>query len=116
MSRTSWDGALYLLGKDESKYADHQLEAVKNEDGTWAFTQTVAATEEGLEPTINYMIVPDGSANANIKETVAAWTVESAGEGFYTLTAGEGNNINAIGKKLHLNSGYQYVVISFLVS
>ena len=34
MSRTSWDGALYFLSANDSHYADYQLEAVKNDDGT----------------------------------------------------------------------------------
>jgi hypothetical protein len=37
MSRTSWDGALYNLSAAESNYADYQVEAVQNADGSWLF-------------------------------------------------------------------------------
>lgn len=115
-SRTSWDGAFYYLGENESNYANHQLEAVKNEDGTWSFTQTTAATEEGAEPTVSYFTIPEGTANLNMKETYTTWNVEVSDKytGYYKMSPVEGSNINTLGKYMHLNSGYQYVVISFL--
>ena len=111
MSRTSWDGALYFLGKTDSKYADHALTAVSNEDGTWSFT----ITSKEDEPTTYYMGVPAGTDNLNANLTSPVkWAVTASEEyaGFYRLTAGEGNNENCVGKQLHLNGGYQYFVIS----
>ena len=46
MSLTSWDGSVYFLGKEDSKYADYALTAVDNQDGTWSFTRTVSRTQE----------------------------------------------------------------------
>lgn len=126
MSRTSWDGALYFLGEADSNYANYVLTAVKNDDGTWSFTldgtlvydtdeydedgNVIKATYEGPL----YMGVPSGTDNVNVNSmTPVKWTVEATEGGFYELTAGEGtSNSNCIGLKMHLNSGYQYVVIS----
>lgn len=113
MSRTSWDGAFYFLGADDSNYANHQLQAVDNGDGTWSFTMTTEPAEEGAEATVTYLGIP-GSANLNMLNDVAVWTVENGSiDGYYWLKAGEGNNANSIGHYLHLNSGMQYFVLSF---
>lgn len=126
MSRTSWDGALYFLGKAESNYAQHAVTAIKNEDGTWSFSLTTTSEydtgdldAEGnpvmeTETSVSYMAIPYGSCNLNIKATEPAmWTLsEGDGTGFYRLTAGEGNNSNTVGMQLHLNAGGQYFVIS----
>lgn len=114
MSRTSWDGALYFLGKTDSKYADHTVTAVDNGDGTWSFVQADAVEDEG-EPTFTYMGIPEGSDNLNIKSTEPVkWIVTASDKhaGFYQLMAGIGNNPNCQNKHLHLNAGSQYFVIS----
>ena len=96
MSRTSWDGALYFLGKTDSKYADHTVTAIDNGDGTWSFVQADAVEDEG-EPTFTYMGIPEGSDNLNIKSTEPVkWIVTASDKhaGFYQLMAGIGNNPN----------------------
>lgn len=114
MARTGWDGALYFLGLTDSNYKNHQLEAVDNGDGTWAFVQRTEATEEGAEETVSYMLLPNGSANINMANTMALWEVEAGDyEGYYKLKAGEGNNENVVGMHMHLNNGNQYWVISY---
>lgn len=119
-SRTSWDGAFFYLGETESNYANHQLQAVKNEDGTWSFTQTTEPTEEGAEAVVSYFTAPEGTANLNMREIPTTWNVEVSDKftGYYKMAPVEvapveGNNINIIGKYLHLNAGNQYVVISY---
>lgn len=89
MSRTSWDGALYFLGKDDSHYADYAMTAVKNEDGTWSFTlpgtktvETGEYDDEGnaIKETVDvtyYMGLPYGSPNANVNsETPIKWGLQ----------------------------------------
>ena len=111
MSRTSWDGALYFLGETDSKYANYALTAVDNGDGTWSFT----LPNESDESAPYYMGIPSGINNLNANLTTPVkWTIESSEKytGFYQLIAGAGNNENCIGRRLHLNSGVQYFVIS----
>lgn len=106
-SRTGWDGALYFLGMTDSNFANHALEAVQNEDGTWAFVQKA---DDG---SMKYMLLPEGSANVNMGDS-AVWTVENGAiEGHYYLKAGDGNNSNTVGLYMHLNNGKQYFVISY---
>ena len=120
--RTSWDGA-FVLGPASgcghavagATYLDYLLQAQKNDDGTWSFTQTVPSEVEGEEPVVNYMYLPFGSANINFADYFASWVVEpGVSQGFYKLTPGEGNNENAYGYYMHLNKGQEYVVISYL--
>lgn len=117
MSRTSWDGALYLLNSDESAYANHQLEAEQNEDGTWVFKHVTPSQVDGGEPTVNYMILPNGSGNVNLKPDSAVWHVKPGSqEGYYWLKPGEGNNVSIVEQDcyhMHLNAGQQYVVASY---
>ena len=118
MSRTSWDGAIYFLGENDSKYANHQFVAVDNGDGTWSFTQSEEIEGEG-EPDIYYMGIPAGTSNLNLNLVEPAkWIVTPSAKhaGFYQLMAGEGNNPNCVNLKLHLNGGYQYFVISEPIS
>ncbi len=118
MSRTSWDGALYFLSANDSHYADYQVEAVKNEDGTWMFKHDniVPSLVDGTDSiaSTNYMCVPSGTANVNMKDYEAMWTVvEGDYEGYYKLIAGDYNNTSSIGLHMHLNAGQQYWVISY---
>ncbi len=118
MSRTSWDGALYFLGKDDSNYANHAFTAQKNDDETWSFYTSVFVEVDSLtsdsiyEP--NYLVMNSGSGNVNMNTTeLTKWTVSpGVVDGFYTLTAGEGNFGDFLGLKLHLNGGAQFFVIS----
>ena len=118
MSRTSWDGALYNLSAAESNYADYQVEAVQNADGSWLFKHdnivpSLVDGSDSIASTV-YMCVPSGTANVNMKDYEALWTVtEGDYEGYYKLIAGDYNNSNAIGLHLHLNAGKQYWVISY---
>lgn len=114
MSRTSWDGAYYFLGPNDSNYATHEFTAVQNDDGTWSFVVVKEAEEEGAEPEKTYVAIPNGTDNLNANSLdVAAWTIENGDyDGYYKLKAGEGNNEKCVGLYLHLNAGGEYFVIS----
>ena len=118
MSRTSWDGALYNLSATDSHYADYQLEAVETSYGTWMFKHDdiVPSLVDGSDSIVatNYMCVPSGAANVNMRDYEAEWTVVGGDyEGYYKLIAGDYNNTNVIGLHMHLNKGQQYWVISY---
>lgn len=112
MARTSWDGALYFLGKDDSKYADRAFTTRKNEDGSWSFYYTLKAADES--DSLVYIGMPATSGNLNvIGPAEAKWLITSGPvDGYFTLTAGEGNSDASQGLQLHLNAGGQYFVIS----
>lgn len=115
-SRTSWDGAFYLLPYGE-QYKEAAVKAVKNDNGTWSFViENETTDEEGTTVvTTTYMGIPVATDNLNCNlEEKAEWTVEESDvSGFYKLKAGEGQgNDLTIGGYLHLNNGNQYVVIS----
>lgn len=111
MTRTSWDGALYF---ESANFSAFSLTAQKNDDGTWSFYRVAGKAQDGETDSLNYMAMPDGSGNLNIKSPVQAkWTIEAGSvSGYYTLVAGEGNSTPSQGLKLHLNAGGQYFVIS----
>lgn len=122
MYRTNWDGAFFfgpIEGSNNaiagSTYLDNQLTAVKNADGTWSFTMTTPATEEGAEDVVTYFTIPFGSGNVFMRENPASWIVEPSAKhaGYYMLTPGDGNNENAFGYYLHLNKGKEYAIISY---
>lgn len=135
MSRTSWDGALYFLGKTDSQYATHAFTAHQNADGTWSFTiPTSIEVETGeyddndepiteILPGVLYMGFPDGSPNVNFKsDDVVKWGVDLRENNFYHLILGEGNNSDALAQasntstgdiRMHLNNGSQYFVTSY---
>ncbi len=120
-SRTSWDGALYFLGEEESQYADYALTALKNDDGSWSFG---LQEEDG---TMTYMALPEGSANVNVNAVnPAKWILDAKADNFYQLIAGEGNNTAAINAaqnsesstptkdvRMHLNAGGQYFCVTY---
>lgn len=112
MARTSWDGALYFLGKDDSKYADRAFTARKNTDGSWSFYYTLKAADES--DSLVYIGMPATSGNLNVIGPAEAKWILSSGpvDGFFKLTAGEGNSDASQGLDLHLNAGGQYFVIS----
>lgn len=135
MSLTSWDGSVYFLGKEDSKYADYALTAVDNQDGTWSFTRTVSKTQETGDFDENdnpitetvyvtlYMGIPDGTANVRGNmETEAKWKLDAKGNGFFNLIADAGNNTAMLSMaentptkdmRMHLNNGSQYFVITY---
>ena len=134
MSRTSWDGAVYFLSKDDSHYADYALTAIQNEDGTWSFslpgTKTVETgeyDEEGnaIKETVDvtyYMVLPNGSPNLNVNsETPAKWGLAPKEYNYFQLIAGEGNNPAIFSScktvtgdfRLHLNNGNQFFVLQY---
>jgi len=135
MSRTSWDGALYFLGKDDSNYANYALTAVSNSDGTWSFTlpgtkevETGETDEEGnpikeTVATTYYMSLPSGSPNVNvIQEDIATWYLDAKDYNFYNLVMKEGHNSTAMSMasytptkdlRMHLNAGGQYFVSTY---
>ena len=122
MYRTNWDGAFFFGPIEGSgnaiagtSYLDNQLTAVKNADGTWSFTMTTPATEEGAEDVVTYFTIPFGKGNVFMLENPASWIVEPSAKhaGYYMLTPGDGNNENAFGYYLHLNKGKEYAIISY---
>jgi len=135
MSRTSWDGALYFLGESDSNYANHAFAAIDNGNGTWSFTRpTTTAVETGevdeegnpiteVLPAIDYMGIPDGSANLNfITGEIMEWSLDPKAGNFYNLILGSGNNSAALAQaaytptgdlRLHLNNGSQYFVATY---
>ena len=118
MSRTSWDGAYYFLGADNSNYANHAFTAHKAEAGNWMFiTSETLHEEEGEEPytTYTYLGYPSGTDNLNGNLEFEAYfeLVPGIHTGFYQIKAGEGQlNEMTIGLSLHLNAGGQYFVAS----
>ena len=124
MYRTNWDGAFFFGPIDGSgnavegtTYLDNQLEAVKNTDGTWSFTMTTPAEEEGVEPTVTYLAITTNTGNINMTENYASWIVEEGKyDNFYMLSPGEGSMEGATGYYLHLNKGRDYIIISYLGS
>lgn len=116
LTRTGWDGALYLQGYNLDEQKKAAFTAQKNDDDTWCFYQVVTPTEEeGGEPYNQYVGIPLGSDNLNIKEWDAAkWTVEASDiKDYYLLKAGEGHSNDMIANGyLHLNNGGEYLVIS----
>lgn len=120
--RTHWDGAFFFGPVEGSGNAvegttcsDTQMTAVKNNDGTWTFTMTTPATEEGAEDVVTYFTIPFGSGNVFMRENPTSWIVEPSAKyaGYYMLTPGDGNNENAFGYYLHLNKGKEYAIISY---
>lgn len=124
MYRTNWDGAFFYAGTagsgnavSGSTYFDNQLEAKKNEDGTWSFIMTTPAAEEGAEPTTTYFCIPTNSGNLNMSENYASWNVtEGNGDKFYRLSPAEGSMEGATGYQMHLNKGNDYIIISYFGS
>lgn len=114
MSRTSWDGAVYYLGPQDSNYATYEFQAEENSNGTWSFKILTAPEVEDGDTVENYMIIPFGTDNLNFKpQEHAEWYVEKGEyDGYYKLKAGEGNYSYCIGRHLHLNGGAQYIISS----
>lgn len=108
MSRTSWDGAFFFSGKNNSNYANHAFTAQKNDDGTWCFFYP---QEDGANL---YLAMQSGSSNLNAKvDEPVYWTVENGSmSGFYGIRAGAGNSSASQGLLLHLNASGEYFVIS----
>jgi len=109
LSRTSWDGAYYLLDINSSNYAKNVFTAHKNEWGEWYFSVAVN------DSVTNYVGIPASTdnLNANLESPAYFIVTETDTAGFYRLKAGEGQgNYACVGRYLHLNSGNQYLVIS----
>lgn len=106
MSRTSWDGAYYFLGENDSQYAKYAITASVQEDGTFVFTSETGTT----------LAFPGGSGNLKAEGNDPACFQLQESEsykGMFHIVAGEGQgNPGVIGKMLHLNAGAQYFVIS----
>lgn len=118
-TRTSWDGAYYVLPLADAQNNLGVFTAHKAEDGTWFFT--VENGEEGLTFGADtfygttYVGIPYGTDNLNGKLAEPAyWTVEESDvKGFYQLKAGQGQeNDLTIGGYLHMNGGNQYAIIN----
>lgn len=115
LSRTSWDGAYYLLDEAASNYLTGTgnrtvpFVAHKAEDGSWYFS-----VEEN-EMITSYVGIKSGGGNlhGDLEEPVF-WDVENAPvDGFYMLKAKQQFNSYVEGMYLHLNNGCQYLVITY---
>ena len=121
-SRTSWDGAYYLLPYADSHFADHAFTATKASNGSWYFSVTTTTqyeNEDGTvdtEETTNYLGFHEPTNdNLNAKLGYPAYFALEAAEvdGFYRLRiGGEHGNPSVEGLCLHLNTGGQYLVAS----
>lgn len=118
-TRTSWDGAYYLLPLADAKNNLGVFTAHAAEDGSWYFS--VDNGEDGLTFGGNtfygttYVGIPYGTDNLHGKlDNPAYWTLEPSDKaGFYLLKAGQGQeNENTIGGYLHMNGGNQYPIIN----
>ena len=117
MTRTSWDGAFYLLPYNKEDIKKAVIKAVKNDNGTWSFTHDEVTLEEDSSEVITtyYVGIPSGTDNLNVNfSEPVEWTIENGDyTGFYKLQAGEGQgNELTIGGYLHLNAGNQYAIIN----
>ena len=117
MTRTSWDGAFYLLPYNKEDIKKAVIKAVKNDNGTWSFTHDEVTLEEDSSEVITtyYVGIPSGTDNLNVNfSEPVEWTIENGDyTGFYKLKAGEGQgNELTIGGYLHLNAGNQYAIIN----
>lgn len=135
-SRTSWDGALYFLGKDNSHYADYAFTAVKNSDGTWSFTLPCTIEvetgefDDGGNPiketvdATSYMALPNGSPNVNfVPNNVATWYLAAKENNYYQLVLKDGHNPSAMSVaqytptgdlRVHLNNNRDFFVVTYL--
>lgn len=116
LSRTSWDGAYYLLDEASSNYltgtGDRTVPFVAHqaEDGTWSFS-----VEEN-EMITSYVGLRSGGGNVhgNLAEPAYWEVVSSPIDGFYQMKVGAGHPNGMVeGLYLHLNGGCQYLVTSY---
>lgn len=107
LSRTSWDGAYYLLDINASNYKKYAFTAHKDEAG-WYFASTDTT----------YIGFPIGSANLNGNLTEKAHFIVTASTeypGYYRIVSADDQPSEGVhGLPLHLNSGGQYLVSTFL--
>lgn len=106
LSRTTWDGAYYLLDHASSNYRKHAFVAHKDDSG-WYFCSTDST----------YLGYNTGSPNLNGNLTAKAhFTVTSSDDhpGFYRLVCADDQPCEGThGLPLHLNSSGQYLVTTF---
>ena len=136
MSRTSWDGAFYFQGKEDSNYASHALKAINNGDGTWSFIQQgtrevdTGKTDTNGQPIMStedvtyYFGFPSGSPNVNLTLTEPVlWIPQPKKNNFYHLILGKGNNPSAMETapytstgdlRMHLNRNADYFVVNYI--
>ena len=78
MTRTSWDGAFYVMPYNVNDIQKAVFKAVKNENDTWSFVIEEQVTEEGeTYINTNYLGIPGGTDNLNANLSAAAeWIVE----------------------------------------
>ena len=122
-SRTSWDGAYYLLPYADSQFASHAFTAHQEKNGTWYFsivtTNTYTNEEDGTtytEEETSYIGFHEPSNdNLNAKLGYPAYYNLQPAEvdGFYRVIPGaEHGNPAVEGIPLHLNASGQYLICS----
>lgn len=107
LGRTTWDGALVNFGASADSYL--KFHAQQNDGGTWSFYYD--SSDE--VPVRYYLHVPTGTANVNFKSTEATEWMATAYGDYYRLKVDEGNNAEAMGYNMHMNSSCQYIVASY---
>lgn len=125
-TRTSWDGAYYLLDytpwlNNTGAWQPIEFEAHDNGDGTWTFSYPEAVENPDEEASLFYLGIPAGSGNlkaikdTDLYDTPIKWNVTAGDyEGYYKLIAGDNQpNDLVIGHPLHLNGSGEYAVIYY---
>lgn len=122
-SRTSWDGAYYLLPYDNSHFADHAFTAHQDKNGKWYFSiiTTVTYTNEEDETTytedettyVGFHEPSNDNLNAKLGYP-AYFSLEPAEvDGLFRVIPGtEHGNPAVEGIPLHLNGGGDYLICS----
>ena len=121
-TRTSWDGAYYLLPYADSHFADHAFTAHQAEDGTWNFsvlTTTTYTEEDGTTYTeesttyVGFHEPANDNLNAKLGYPVSFTLQAAEVDGFYRLIPGSDHGNPAVeGIPLHLNASGQYLICS----
>ncbi|HBN46635.1 MAG TPA: hypothetical protein DD401_03110 [Prevotella sp.] len=106
LSRTSWDGAYYLLDFDKANYKKHAFVAHQDDEG-WYFSSTDST----------YIGFNTGNANLNGNLTAPAHFTVTASEehpGFYRIVNADDQPCEGThGLPVHLNNGGQFLVTTF---
>ena len=109
-TRTSWDGAYYLLPLSDARNNLGVFTAHQGQDGYWYFS-----VSNGDDAEETYVGIPAGTdnLNGNLAEPALWMPTAYSSTGTYQLRAGAGQgNELTIGGLLHLNNGNQYAVIT----
>lgn len=102
LSRTSWDGAYYLLDLDASNYTKHAFTAHKDETG-WYFNSTDSTF-------IGYNL---GNGNLTAPAHFIVTASEEHPEFYRMVCADDQPSVGTHGLPVHLNNSGQYLATTF---